>query len=378
MTTPDPEPFEVAVDRDGLADLRHRLERTRWPAEVPDAGWEFGVDLGYLRGLCDFWSTEYEPARLARLLNRFANWRWQGLHLIWERAERRGADAGPAVPVCLIHGWPGAPIEFIEMIPRLLEAGHDVVVPSLPGFGFSEQPARPLNCAAVAERLRALMHEGLGYERYAVQGGDWGSLIAARLAHDAPAQVVALHLNSPSVLPLPASLDLPPLTSAEQEWLAEAQRWRMREGFHLFVQGAAPDALAPALADSPAGLAAWLVEKYRRWSDCGGEVERRFSKEQLCDFLTLYWITGSIASSMRIYAAEARERWRFAPGERIAVPAAVAEFPAEILRPPREWSERQLADLRRWTPMPRGGHFAAFEEPELLATDLLSFLDEID
>jgi pimeloyl-ACP methyl ester carboxylesterase len=189
--------------------------------------------------------------------------------------------------------------------------------------------------------------------------------------------VSAFHTNAAAILPLPGDLADPPLSDAEQRWLGEAQRWRLGEGFHLVVQGAAPDALAPGLADSPAGLAAWLVEKYRRWSDSDGDVESRFSKDDLCDFLTLYWATGTIGSSLRLYGAEARERWRLGPGERIEAPAAVADFPAELVRPLRPWTERQLADVRRWTEMPRGGHFAAVEEPELLADDLIEFLAQL-
>ena len=182
-----------------------------------------------------------------------------------------------------------------------------------------------------------------------------------------PGAVAALHLNAPGVLPLPGDLSEPPMSEAELAYAQTAQKWRLREGFHLLAQGAAPDALAPGFNDSPAGLAAWLVDKYRRWSDCDGEVERRFSKDQLCDLLTIYWATGTITSSMRLYAVEARDRWRLGAGERIEVPAAVADFPAELVRPPREWSERILPDLRRWTVFDRGGHFAAFEEPELLS-----------
>jgi hypothetical protein len=167
------------------------------------------------------------------------------------------------------------------------------------------------------------------------------------------------------------------MSQAEVDYAQRAQRWRLHQGFHLLAQGAAPDALAPAFNDSPAGLAAWLVDKYRRWSDCDGDVERRFSKDDLCDFLTIYWATGSIASSMRLYAAEARDRWRLAAGERIEVPAAVADFPAELVRPPREWTERVLGDLRRWTGFDRGGHFAAFEEPELMAGDVLGFAESL-
>jgi pimeloyl-ACP methyl ester carboxylesterase len=277
----------------------------------------------------------------------------------------------------MIHGWPGGPIEFLELIPRLVAAGHDVVVPSLPGFGFSEQPSTPLSVTAIADRFRALMSEALGYERYAVQGGDWGSEIGARMAFDDPGSVAAFHTNAPAILPLPGDLGDPPLSDEEQSFLADARAFRLRGGVHLLVQGYVPDAMSPGLMDSPLGLAAWLVDKFRRWSDSDGDVERRFTKDDLCDFLTLYWATGTIASSLRLYGAEARDRWRLAPGERIGVPAGIADFPKELVRAPRAWTERQLTDIRRWTEMPRGGHFAAVEEPELLGDDLLEFLAEL-
>ena len=373
----EPQPFEIAVADEVLDDLRERIARVRWPEQPPGTGWEHGGDFAYLRELCRHWAAAYDWRATERALNRLPNWRWEGIHTIWERAGGEAPAAAPArLPVLLVHGWPGAPIEFRDLIPILAGAGHDVVVPSLPGFAFSRVPDPALNVAGIAERLRALMR-ALGYERYAVQGGDWGTIIGARMAFEDPAAVAALHLNAAGLLPLPADLEHPPMTEAEVAFVQAAQRWRLGEGFHLLAQAAAPDALAPGLHDSPAGLAAWLVDKYRRWSDCEGEVERRFSRDELCDFLTIYWATGTISSSMRLYAAEARDRWRLAPGERIEVPAAVADFPRELVRPPREWAERTLPDLRRWTEFDRGGHFAAFEEPELLGADLLAFLAEL-
>ena len=371
-----PQPFAIEVAEAALGELRDRLSRVRWPAQPPGLGWETGADIGYLRSLCDHWRDEYDWRPTERRLNALSNWSRGGIQFIWERAEPdRPPTATPRqLPVVLIHGWPGGPIEFLELIPILVGAGHDVIVPSLPGYAFSDPPAEPLNVEGMSAALRDLV-AALGYDRYALQGGDWGTVIAARMAFDDPGSVAALHLNAPGVLPVAGDLGDPPMTEAELAYAERAGRWRLREGFHLLVQGAAPDALAPGLFDSPAGLAAWLVDKYRRWSDCDGDVERRFSKDDLCDFLTLYWATDTIASSMRLYAAEARRRWRLAPGERIDVPTAIADFPAEILRPPREWSQRVLADLRRWTEFDRGGHFAAFEEPELLAEDLLSFID---
>jgi pimeloyl-ACP methyl ester carboxylesterase len=365
------EAYEISIDGEALDDLSARIHDTRWPTQPDGIGWEHGMDFTYLRELCDYWADDYDWSSTERALNGLANWRISGTHFIWERA---GDRAG--LPIILVHGWPGAPIEFLELIPLLVGAGHDVVVPSLPGFAFSHAPDPALNVAGISERLRGLMTE-IGYERYAVQGGDWGSIIGARMAFDAPDAVAALHLNTPGVVPPPASFDDPPMSETEMQYAGMAQKWLLRGAFHLLAQGAASDALAPAFNDSPAGLAAWLVDKYRRWSDCDGDVERRFSKDDICDLLTIYWATETITSSMRTYAAEARDRWRFQPGERVGVPTAVADFPAEITRPPREWVERNFSDLRRWTTFDRGGHFAAFEEPQLLAEDLNVFLAEL-
>lgn len=367
------EVFQPTVDHALVEDLRERVGRTRWPEQPPGLGWELGVDLAYLRELCEFWAADYDFGRLERILGAYPNYRWRGVHFVWARGERDPER----LPIVLVHGWPGGVIEFSKLVPLLVEAGHDVVVPSLPGYGYSTSVDPPPNAAAVAKILGLLMAE-LGYERYGLQGGDWGAPISFALAYREPQRVAALHLNAVSVLPAPAEFTDPPLSEAEQAFVQTGMRWRTRAGHHLLLHSAAPDAASIAFGDSPAGLAAWLVEKYRRWSDCDGVVERRFSKDELCDFLTLYWATGTIASSLRLYWAERRERSRLPAGERVGVPAAVADFPGEIVRAPREWAERLLSDLRRWTEMPRGGHFAAFEEPELLAGDLLGFLGEVE
>lgn len=365
------QPLTVSFPEDMVADLRARLGSTRWPDQPAGLEWELGTDLAYLRELCSHWAEEYDFDGFAARLNQLPSFRWRGLHFIHARA------GGEGLPILLVHGWPGGPIEFSKLCPLLVEAGHDVVVPSLPGYAWSDIPEAPLNVAGVAARLHELMTECLGYRRYVVQGGDWGAPISARLAFAHPDAVAACHLNSVGVLPAPGNLEDPPLTEAELDWIQRGQRWRLRRGFHLLVQSAAPQSLAYGLQDAPAGLAGWLVEKYREWSDCGGDVERRFSKDDLCDFLTMYWATGTIASSMRLYWAERRDRWRLGPEDRIEVPAAAADFPGEIVRPPREWAERIFTDLRSWTEMPSGGHFAAFEEPELLASDIEAFLDEL-
>ncbi|MGH2981692.1 MAG: epoxide hydrolase family protein [Solirubrobacterales bacterium] len=365
-----PEPFEIRFGDRVFGDLRDRLAWARWP-EQPEQGWDLGTDLDYARGLCRHWADDYDPERLPGLLNRFRNYRRLGLHLIHEQG------GGDRLPLLLLHGWPGGPIEYLGLIPRLLEAGHDVAVPSMPGYAWSDDPGSPLNIAGVAERIRDLVEDGLGWERYGIAGGDWGAPIAARIAFDSPQRVAALYVFTPGTLPPSAELADPPLSEAEQAFIEQGLRWRRRQGHHMLLQSTVPDIVSVGLNDSPAGLAAYLVEKYRRWSDCDGEIERRFSKDQLCDYLTMYWATETIASSMRLYWGERAERWRPGAGERIDVPAAVGVFPAEIINPPREWTERLLTDLRRWTEMPRGGHFAAHEEPQLLADDVLAFVDQL-
>jgi pimeloyl-ACP methyl ester carboxylesterase len=357
------------LDPEVIEDLRSRLSSMRPLPPDQGLGWEGGLELAYLASLCEHWGNSYDFSRVPEALRAHPNHHEDGLHFLWAKS------GGDGLPILLVHGWPGGVIEFLELIPLLTAAGHDCVVPSLPGYGFSDVPESPQNVTTIADRFASLM-QALGYERWALQGGDWGAPICGCIAARYPERSVALHLNA-LLLPAPANLDDPPLTDAERDFLNQAMHWRAGEGYHLLVHSLAPDSLAAGLHDSPVALAAWLVEKYRRWSDCDGDVERRFSKDDLCDFLTLYWATGTAASALRLYWAERRERWRMDEGQRISVAAAVANFPGEIVRPPREWAERVLPDLRRFTEMPRGGHFAAFEEPELLAGDVTAFLTDL-
>ena len=382
MSAGGPKRFEIAVEPAAVEDLRWRLERARWPDQPKDSGWELGSDLAYARELCDHWRHDYDFARLERL-NEIGSYRWEGIHFV-----RARAPSSNRMPVVLLHGWPSGPIEFEDVAQRIARSGRDAILPSLPGYAWSADPGRALNVAGMSARLRALVADGLGIDRYAVAGGDWGAMLATRIAFDEPERVGALHLSTPHTIAVPGDLSDPPLSEAEAAWADRARKWRRRQGHHMVIQGLAPDAISAGLTDSPAGLAAYLLDKYRTWSDSGGEIERRFSKDDLCDFLTMYWATGSIASSIRLYFGEGRDRWRLSAGEAIGVPAGVALFPGEMrggsaeigkgLNPPREWTSRILTDIRRWTEMPRGGHFAAFEEPELYAEELLGFLEELE
>ena len=378
-TSGEPRPFTIHVPEDVLQDLRDRLARTRWPDEVPGAGWRYGTDLTYLRGLCQHWRERYDWRAHEARLNAFRQFTVPlagiELHFIHER----GTGPDP-LPLLVSHGWPGSVWEFNQLIPRLTDParyGADpgdaftVVAPSLPGYGFSFRAGQPrFGVPGIAETLAALMTDVLGYDRFGAQGGDWGSFVSARLAADHPDRLVGIHLNL-----MPLRRDVPRDAGArspeEVAYLAELQEWLREETGYQWIQGTRPQTLAYGLTDSPAGLAAWIVEKLQRWTDCDGDVEKSVSRDDILTDVMIYWITGSINASFWPYYDRLHQGWPL-PEERIDVPTGYAEFPREILHPPRPWAERAF-DLRRWTRMPRGGHFAALEAPDLLAEDIRAF-----
>jgi pimeloyl-ACP methyl ester carboxylesterase len=374
-----PRPFTIHVPDEVLTDVRDRLARVRWPDEVPGAGWRFGSDLGYMKELIAYWCERYDwrthEARLNRLRQYIVSLGGIELHFIHE------PGVGPRpLPLLLSHGWPGSIVEFEALIPRLTDPGRfggdaadafTVVAPSLPGYTFSFQPNQPrLGVTQIADLFAALMTDVLGYSRFAAQGGDWGAFITSRLGVVCPERLAGIHVNLLSVrrdLAAPAEP-----TAEEKVYLAQLQHWLREETGYQWIQGTKPQTLAYGLTDSPAGLAAWIVEKFRTWSDCGGDVERRFSKDTLLTNVMLYWVTGAINSSFWPYYARYHEGWPIPDGHRIAVPTAYAAFPREILSPPRAWAERTY-NIQRWTEMKAGGHFAALEEPDALAADIRAF-----
>jgi pimeloyl-ACP methyl ester carboxylesterase len=374
------QPFTIAVPDDVLDDLHQRLRRTRLPGEVAGSGWTYGTNLAYLKGLVEYWLKRYDWRAAEQQLNKLPQFTAQVEGLRIHFVHVRGKGLRP-LPLLISHGWPGSFVEMTEIIGPLTDpAAHggdpedafDIIVPSLPGYGFSEQPTTPgMTPRRIGAIFARLMRETLGYERYGVQGGDWGAVITATMAYDYPQEVVGLHLNMLGVRPYtgPGS---PPLTDEERAFLEEARRWRDEEAGYQAIQGTRPQTLAYALTDSPAGLAAWIIEKFRAWSDCEGDVEKRFSKDRLLTNIMIYWVSGCIGSSMRLYYENRHQPWALGPGERIAVPTGYAAFPRELTRPPRSWVERAV-NLQRYTPMPRGGHFAAMEEPALLVEDIRAF-----
>lgn len=374
-------PFAIHIPDQVLADLRDRLAHTRWPDQLPDsAPWEYGSDLAYMKELTGYWRNRFDWNARERYLNTFPNFRANvggvGIHFAHIRSR------GPSpMPIMLTHGWPSAYVEELKLAQLLADpAAHggrpedsfDVVVPSLPGYGFSDVTReRGMNTVRIADLWAQLMTEGLGYRRFAAHGGDWGAAVTTRLGYAHPDKVTGIHVTlvgaQPNPLPAAASL-----SEREKRYLAEREEWTNREAGYSHIQGTRPQTLAFGLNDSPAGLAAWIVEKFRAWSDCGGDVERRFSKDDLLTTITIYWATQTINSSIRLYYENRRQPWRLNEGEKVRVPTAIALFPAEISLPPREWAERSY-NVQRWTEMPTGGHFAAMEEPERLAEDIRAF-----
>lgn len=363
-------PYRIEVPEAVLTDLRARLARVRWPVELPGSGWRQGADLPYLRSLCDYWRSGYDwrahESRLNALPQFIAAVDGLDLHFIHVRG--RGDNC---LPLLLLHGWPGSIVEFEHLIGPLTDpAAHgapsapvfDVVVPSLPGFGFGGQPAEAgWGANRIAAALDSLMGT-LGYPRYAIQGGDWGTILGRRMARNHRDHVIALHVNMAYAPPPP---DAPPNPAA-------AARGYDLTGY-LHLQSTRADTLTVGLGDSPVGLAAWMAEKFHSWSDCAGNIENAIPRDTLLTNLMFYWAPNSTASATRIYLETALEGDDIWATPRVEVPTAVAAFPKEPYLSPRPWVER-LYDVRRWTDMPRGGHFAALEAPELLLQDVREFL----
>ncbi len=384
--TIDPEairPFTVDVPEQVLTDLNDRLDRTRLPDQIPETGWTYGTDGAYLAELLEYWRDDFDWHAQERALNEFDQYKTVidgvDLHFIHQRS------ANPdATPLLLIHGWPGSVFEFTGIIDRLMDPVSDggdpgdafhLVIPSLPGFGFSSAPTEAgWSPERMADAFATLM-DRLGYEKYGVQGGDWGGIIGRSVAGNYPDHVIGFHTNFVLGGPAPGTDPDAGVTDDERALRAERVEAFAEGSAYQDIQGTKPQTLGVGLNDSPAGLAAWIVEKFHGWSDNDGNVEDAFTKDQVLANVTLYWVTGSITSSARIYY-----EFRHAPSRRpvsyVSVPTAGAIFPKEIYFTPRAWAESRY-NIVRWTEMPRGGHFAALEEPELLIEDVRAFFREV-
>jgi pimeloyl-ACP methyl ester carboxylesterase len=358
-------PFTIHVEDEILDDLRARLVRTRLPDQIDGTGWEYGIPVSYVRELVDSWRDTYdwraEEARLNTLPHFRTTIDGQSIHFVHARSAH--ADA---MPLLLTHGWPGSIVEFLGVIPMLVHNGFHVVAPSLPGYGFSDPThTRGWDAARTARAFAELMAR-LGYARYGAQGGDWGAQITTRIGALDAAHCAAIHVNMPIGSRPKEPVEL---TAADEEGLAALAAFTREESGYALEQSTKPQTLGVGLNDSPAGLLAWIVEKFRTWSDCDGHPENVFTREQLLTNVMTYWVTGTITSSARLY-------WEHQHGgdraDYVEVPTGVARYPKEILRYPRPWVERRY-NVTYWSELPRGGHFAAMEQPELFVDDLAAF-----
>lgn len=379
-------PFQVHASDGELADLRERLLRTRWPEAETVSDWSQGVPLGYLQRLCRYWAADYDWRKVEQRLNALPQYRTVidglGIHFLHVRSPEPGA-----LPLVLTHGWPGSIVEFLEVVGPLTDprshgaAAEDafhLVIPSLPGYGFSDKPTTTGWSVERTARAWAQLMARLGYQRYGAAGSDWGTSISSAIAQHDPAHVAGIHLIPPLAAPDPATFD--DLTDAERVALADLERRTRTESAYSEVHRTKPQTLGYALLDSPAALCAWLVEKFWTWTDHAGDLERVLSRDQVLDAVTLYWLTGSGASAARMYweSIEQVSRWLTVVGSDIVrVPTGCSVFGAEVPRPSRRWAARRYPDIRYWGEHERGGHFAALEVPEVLVDDIRRFFRQV-
>jgi epoxide hydrolase len=363
------EPFTIDVAESALDDLRTRLRATRWPESATTAGWDQGPPVDYLREVCAYWADGYDWRATEARLNTLPQFRTvvDGLGIHFAHVRSPDPDA---VPLVMTHGWPGSFVEFERVVRPLTEGSppFHIVCPSLPGYAFSDKPAGPgWTVERIADAWAELMTR-LGYERFAAQGHDWGTSVSTALAQRHPSRVLGLHLVPPLVAPDPATFA--DLTASERAALADLDK---NDDGYSIEHRTRPQTIGYALVDSPVALCAWIVEKFQAWSDCDGDVESVFSRDQLLDNLMLYWLPATGASSARLYResiAEVEARFRSGSTDLVTVPVGASILPKENPRPSRRWAARRFTDIRYWSEPPRGGHFAAFEQPEL-------FIDEV-
>jgi pimeloyl-ACP methyl ester carboxylesterase len=368
-------PFVLSAADAGLADLRDRLRRTRWPEAATVPGWAQGTPLGYLRELCDYWADGYDWRATEARLNRLPQFRTEidglGIHFAHVRSA-----VPEATPLILTHGWPGSIVEFEKVIPALTDPpdpadAFHVVVPSLPGYGFSDKPSGAgWGVDRIAEAWVELM-DRLGYPRFGANGHDWGTSVSTSIAKLHPDRVIGIHLVPPLAAPDPATLN--DLTDAERAALSDLESGGSSGDGYSLEQSTRPQTIGYALVDSPAALCAWIIEKFQSWTDCDGDLDRVLSRDELLDNLMLYWLPGTGASAARLYAEsfdEVRARFHDANTDRVTVPTGCSIFPKENPRPSRRWAAQRFTDIRYWNEPARGGHFAAFEQPTLFVNEV--------
>jgi pimeloyl-ACP methyl ester carboxylesterase len=374
-----PQPFFLNVPDTAIADLKLRLGLTRFPDAAPGDPWAYGSSVAYIRELVAYWKDEFDWRAQEAALNQFPQFKVP-LHDIDVHFLHVGGKGPNPYPLLLMHGWPGSVFEFLDIIPRLTDParfGGDpkdaftVIAPSLPGYGLSFKPGQKrFGIAEMAACLHDLMTGTLGFEKFAAQGGDWGAGIASFIGQKYPSSVCGIHLN---LLFAPRDQTAAGTSADEKRYSDQLAHWLKEETGYQQIQGTKPQTLAFGLTDSPAGLAAWIAEKFRSWSDCEGVPENAISRDRMLADIALYWFTGAIGSSFWPYYARLHSGWPISPANPVTVPTGYAAFPKEIIVPPRAIAAKTYTDIQRWTVMKKGGHFAAMEQPAALAEEIQHF-----
>jgi pimeloyl-ACP methyl ester carboxylesterase len=371
--------YPIHIDSTILDELRDRLINARWTRDINNDKWETGTNATYLKELCDYWARDFNWQKNESFLNSFSHFKTSvdgtDIHFIHEKG--KGANR---VPLLLIHGYPDSFIRFLKVIPLLTAADEDgfsfdLVIPSIPGYGFSEIPTQPgMNSKRIASVFTKLMTDELGYSNFMVHGGDWGSTITEQMALNDPQYLSGIHLAD---IPWYHLFSIPPggLKESEKKYLQAGQQWSQTEGGYAMIQSTKPQSLGYGLNDSPVGLAAWIIEKFYSWSDCKGKLENIFTRDELLTNLTIYWATQTINSALRLYYEAAILMQQLKNNKeihKVEVPTGVAIFPKDMIPAPREFAER-IFNVQQWTEMPKGGHFTAMEQPDLFAKDIRKF-----
>ncbi|RFM27380.1 epoxide hydrolase family protein [Deminuibacter soli] len=370
--------FTARIPQDLLEDLKQKISVTRWPDEIPESGWHYGSSMAYMKALANYWLHRFDWRKTESHINAYPNFiaDIDNHQLHFMHIKGKGAKS---FPLLVTHGWPGSFMEMMPLIPLLTENpqfSFDLIIPSIPGFGFSPAVTQPgMNSQRIADLWCKLMLK-LGYTAFGAQGGDLGAGISIALAKSYPQYVKALHLNYIPSSCLPVLNEGEQLTHEENEYRKRQQQWVTDEGAYAHIHATKPLTLAYGLNDSPMGLCAWIVEKYNSWSDNGGSIENCFSKEQLLATVTLYWVTQTIHSSTRLYYENSKSPFQLNPGEKIKTPTGIAQFPQELNFPPRSLAQR-VFNIQHWSTFNKGGHFAAMEQPRLLADDITRFFTNL-
>ncbi len=380
MSQPKPAPFQLSISDSVLQDLHERLVRARLPDEPPVEPWSTGASVAYMQRLIGYWRNGFDWRAQEAMLNRFRQFSVPLAGIEVHFIHEHGKGPNP-MPLLLSHGWPGSVVEFHKLIPMLTDPalyGGDpadaftVVAPSLPGYTLSFRPGQKrFSVEEIAEVFAELMTGVLGYERFGAQGGDWGSFVTSRLGYRFAERLTGIHLNMLGMRISPKMFENP--THEEKVFLAQMDEWNREETAYQWIQGTKPTTLSFGLTDSPVGLAAWIVEKFRAWTDNSGEPDNAVSLDEMLTNITLYWVTGAIGSSFWPYYALRHGPWPIPKDAKITVPAGYVEFPREIMRPTRSVAQRIYTNITRWTVMHEGGHFAALEHPEVLAREIREF-----